>query len=245
MVLQKDLDAGNALKEEGNKFFKQGDYKQALKCYSHVFANIGMGGDIQLPGIGNVDKTDKKVKGAAAALRVKTFQNIMIIYSKQKNSEKVHEKACKIIELTSDLDPSDPLIKQRTKALYFRANVNRQRKDFELCQKDLSEALSICTDANLQKNIEAAKAQLDLAIQREEEIFNKKMRKQMKKQRKKEKEAAKRKKEEQAKEVVNSPGIGLAEADMEEHVEPDVSQKISQNTEEDEDVEMDVTSTQI
>merc|ERR550534_3191187 len=38
------------------------------------------------------DKEEKAAKGDASALRIKTLQNIMIIYHKQNNNEKVREK---------------------------------------------------------------------------------------------------------------------------------------------------------
>merc|ERR1711951_342130 len=125
-----------------------------------------------------------KVKGAASALRVKTFQNIMIIYNKQKNDEKVLEKADKILELTTKLDDEDPLIKQRCKALFFRAQVLRKRTDFEECEEALKESLSICPSDQQKKAIDAEFKLLEKSKQLEEERSEKRWRKAMKKNQK-------------------------------------------------------------
>merc|ERR1719195_763415 len=111
----------------------------------------------------------------------------MIIYSKQNNDEKIKEKADKILELTASLDSEDPLIKQRTKALFFRAQVHRRNTDWEWCEKDLEEASSICTDAKLQKNIEDEYKRLEQAKEREERKFMRRMKKGMKKKAKSDK----------------------------------------------------------
>merc|ERR1719403_201872 len=186
MMKQEDFEEGLKLKDEGNIHFKNQDYKAALKCYSRVFACIGMNGDVPfpVPGLENVDKTDKKIKGAASALRVKTFQNIMIIYSKQKNDEKILEKADKILELTKDLDPDDPLIKQKTKALFFRAQVHRRNTDFERCEADLDEASEICNDAKLKKSIESEYELLKKSKLVEEKKYERRMQRAMKRAKK-------------------------------------------------------------
>merc|ERR1719499_224700 len=140
-LTQEEYDIAAKLKDEGNEFFKSGDYKGALKSYSQVFRYIGMNGDVSLPGLGDVDKqSDQAVKGIASSLRVKTFQNIMQVYNKLGNDEKIVEKAEKILELTGRISEDDPLCKQKAKAYFFRAQVYRKRTDFELCEEDLNNA---------------------------------------------------------------------------------------------------------
>merc|ERR1719195_1745211 len=108
----------------------------------------------------------------------------MIIYSKQKNDEKILEKATKILELTQDLDPDDPLIKQKTKALFFRAQVHRRNTDFERCEKDLDEASKICNDAKLKKSIATEYELLKKCKLVEEKKYERRMQRAMKRAKK-------------------------------------------------------------
>lgn len=191
MVSKEDFEAGTLLKEEGNAAFKAGDLKLALKKYSRVFGMIGMNGDLpaELMGLGGdvVKQSSKEIKGEASALRIKTFQNIMIIYNKWNNVEKVKEKADKILELAASLDPEDPLNKQKAKAFFFRARAHRLSTNFELAEKDLNSAKEMIDDERMMKQIDKEFQLLEKCIDREEKRFERKMKAAMKKSQKKRK----------------------------------------------------------
>jgi len=90
-----------------------------------------------------------------------------------------------ILELTTSLKEEDPLVKQRCKALFFRAQVLRKRTDFEECEEALKEALSICPSDQQKKAIDAEFKLLEKSKQLEEERSEKRWIKAMKKNQKK------------------------------------------------------------
>lgn len=232
MVSKEDFEAGALLKEQGNVAFKAGDLKLALKNYSRVFGMIGMNGDLpmELMGMGGdvTNKGSKEVKGEASALRIKTFQNIMIIYHKWGNVEKVKEKADKILELAANLEAEDPLNKQKAKAFFFRARAHRLQTNFELAEKDLNSAKEIIDDERMLKEIEREFKLLEKSIDKEEKRFERKMRKAMKKNQKKELAASKKASSESTKKVAK-PISEAMEID-EQHADEEVQVKdVKQN----------------
>merc|ERR1719195_726290 len=154
----------------------------------------------------------------------------MIIYSKQKNDEKILEKATKILELTQDLDPDDPLIKQKQKPFFFRAQVHRRNTDFERCEVDLDEASKICNDAKLKKSIESEYELLKKSKLVEEKKYERRMQRAMKR--------AKKMKKAEVKSAKKVDELDVAESsDVKESIEEVVEAKVENDGVEKEDVE--------
>ena len=142
---QETLSVCKNLKEEGNSYFKQKDYQNAISKYSRImmFAKTIMAeeaGDHMLSHVqmaqgsdGHANLTDKEnqeVKDCVAAANL----NMSICFFYQKNFPKSKEKANKSLQ-----------IKKSIKGYYRRALARAYMKDYDGAIDDWNEAIKLDT----------------------------------------------------------------------------------------------------
>jgi len=141
------------LKDEGNKSFKNGDLKMALKSYSRMFfplSSLGIeGGAINRKEEDEEDDPLKKLRKDADMLRKTCFNNISAVYAKMGDWEKSLDKAQKVLEMDE----------KNLKALFRSGVAYRNMREFEKAKESLLDAQKIRDSASIRnelKRVEAA-----------------------------------------------------------------------------------------
>merc|ERR1712228_739775 len=123
-----------ALKKEGNAFYKQNEFKQALKAYSQIFIHLGMNSSTNVSSIFGIENKNKEnseqmklIRGKINELRLSAFNNMSMVQLKQGNFSKVIANCTNAIQ-------SDAY---NFKALLRRARAYRHLKDRQNAIKDL------------------------------------------------------------------------------------------------------------
>ena len=185
---QSDYDEALKLKNAGNEAFKAGDYKNALKNYSRIFIHIGMnphmdmsamlGGGKSPPQQQQAKKPVDPQTARVNELRLTAFNNMAMVYLKQKKWQQAREKCDKVIEKDA----------KNKKALFRRGIALRHLNSFELARADFVAAQKI------DKKNAAIERELKILAKEEkkaENAFYKQMKRQMMRGQKKKKKTEK------------------------------------------------------
>jgi len=169
---QKDYEDALKLKEEGNEAFKNGDNKNALKCYSRIFMHLGMNPCMNMASMTKQDTTAKPkdpLEVKCDELRLSAFNNMAAVYAKMKNWEDCKEKCTQVLKHDPD----------NVKALFRRGKAYRLMGLYDLARADLTKAYTLMGGKD--KAIEAEFKLLDKEYKNADQAFLQKMHKAMKK----------------------------------------------------------------
>lgn len=113
-ILQKDYTKGLMLKNQGNEYYRAEDYKLALKCYSHVFLEIGMNSSSSIQslftatGMMSNDSSSsattenqeslKSINSKIFHLRISTLNNMAMAYMVTHEWQKLIEKCDQVLK---------------------------------------------------------------------------------------------------------------------------------------------------
>jgi len=148
------------LKEEGNKGFKDGVLKAALKSYTRMLLHLGMkatfsmsslgigGGAIDSEKEGDENDPLKKLRKDADMLRTTCFNNISAVYAKMGDWEKSLEKAQKVLEMDE----------KNQKALFRAGVAYRNIREFEKAKESLLDAQKIGNSASIRNELRRVEA---------------------------------------------------------------------------------------
>jgi len=148
------------LKGEGNKGFKDGVLKAALKSYSRMLIHLGMKATFSMSSLGigggaiNRKEEDeendplKKLRKDADMLRKTCFNNISAVYAKMGDWEKSLEKAQKVLEMDE----------KNQKALFRSGVAYRNMREFEKAKESLLEAQKIRDSPSIRNELRRVQA---------------------------------------------------------------------------------------
>jgi len=148
------------LKGEGNKGFKNGALKAALKSYSRMLIHLGMKATFSKSSVGigagainrkEEDEEDdplKKLRKDADMLRKTCFNNISAVYAKMGDWEKSLEKAQKVLQMDE----------KNQKALFRSGVAYRNMKEFEKAKESLIDAQKIGNSASIRNELRRVEA---------------------------------------------------------------------------------------
>jgi len=148
------------LKGEGNKGFKNGALKAALKSYSRMLIHLGMKATFSMSSLGigggainrkeedGEDDPLKKLRKDADILRKTCFNNISAVYAKMGDWEKSLEKAQKVLEMDE----------KNQKALFRSGVAYRNMKEFEKAKESLVDAQKIGDSASIRNELRRVEA---------------------------------------------------------------------------------------
>jgi len=148
------------LKEAGNKGFKDGNLKVALKSYSRMLIHLGMKATFSMSSLGvgggaiNRKEEDeeanplKKLRKDADMLRKTCFNNISAVYAKIGDWQKSLEKAQKVLEMDE----------KNQKALFRSGVAYRNMRDFEKAKESLLDAQKISDSASIRNELRRVEA---------------------------------------------------------------------------------------
>ncbi|EAR85587.1 tetratricopeptide repeat protein (macronuclear) [Tetrahymena thermophila SB210] len=138
------IDESKRLKEEGNQFFKQKDYKKALSSYNKAILYV----------IGLVGENDEHYQYGNASSKLNEEQDLIVkelkssLYLNISQIDLFNKNYAKCIErATKSLD-----IKQTAKGYYRRAIAYMELNDFQRSQQDFQKSLQL--DQTLEKDIQ-------------------------------------------------------------------------------------------
>jgi len=148
------------LKEGGNKGFKNGDLKAALKSYSRMLIHLGMKATFSMSSLGieggainrkEKDEEDdplKKLRKDADMLRKTCFNNISAVYAKMGDWEKSLNKAQKVLEMDE----------KNQKALFRSGVAYRNMRQFEKAKESLLDAQKVGDSASIRNELRRVEA---------------------------------------------------------------------------------------
>lgn len=132
------------LKLEGNTFFKQNNYKTALKCYHKVFFMLNGildPDDENSKYIKKKDVPDSKTLEKSKEIKLATYLNMAQIYILNGNYEKARDSAIKSLE-----------IKETPKGFYRRGCAYIQLNELDKAKNDLERVKEFESSMGIDKN---------------------------------------------------------------------------------------------